>query len=203
VYYLDLHHGQIMRVSINGGVSEIVPGTNVSGMNHGGGFDVSRDGTFVVSLDSKSAENAVTNFLVLVSLDASQGPRRRLLDPDPRFSGGPVFTPDGKDVVYAISENGVDNLWLQPLNGSRVIKLRIFRRMGFRCSNSRLTARLSASCATTWMPTPYSFATRVPRRVDPVLMPIRSYQDFLVVWKDADPEVPILKEAKAECAKLR
>ena len=119
VYYSDLHHGQIMRVSINGGVSEIVPGTNVSGMNHGGGFDVSRDGTFVVSLDSKSAENAVTNFLVLVSLDASQGPRRRLLDPDPRMSGGPVFTPDGKDVVYAISENGVDNLWLQPLNGSR------------------------------------------------------------------------------------
>jgi hypothetical protein len=119
VYYSDWHHGQIMRVSINGGVSEIVPGTNVSGMNHGGGFDVSRDGTFVVSLDSKSAENAATNFLVLVSLDASQGPRRRLLDPDPRISGGPVFTPDGKDVVYAISENGVDNLWLQPLNGSR------------------------------------------------------------------------------------
>ncbi len=53
------------------------------------------------------------------------------------------------------------------------------------------------------MPTPYSFATRVPRRVDPVLMPIRSYQDFLVVWKDADRDVHILKEAKAEYAKLQ
>ena len=25
----------------------------------------------------------------------------------------------------------------------------------------------------------------------------------LTLWKDADPDVPILKEAKAECAKLQ
>ena len=30
-----------------------------------------------------------------------------------------------------------------------------------------------------------------------------AYQDFLTLWKDADPEIPILKEAKAEYAKLR
>ena len=30
-----------------------------------------------------------------------------------------------------------------------------------------------------------------------------AYQDFLSLWKDADPDVPILKEAKAEYAKLR
>jgi eukaryotic-like serine/threonine-protein kinase len=29
------------------------------------------------------------------------------------------------------------------------------------------------------------------------------YQDFFAIWKDADPDVPILKEAKAEYAKLR
>jgi tetratricopeptide (TPR) repeat protein len=28
------------------------------------------------------------------------------------------------------------------------------------------------------------------------------YQDFLTLWKDADPEIPILKQAKAEYAKL-
>jgi eukaryotic-like serine/threonine-protein kinase len=28
-----------------------------------------------------------------------------------------------------------------------------------------------------------------------------AYQDFLTLWKDADPDVPILKEAKAEYAK--
>jgi hypothetical protein len=29
------------------------------------------------------------------------------------------------------------------------------------------------------------------------------YKDFLALWKDADPDIPILKEAKAEYAKLR
>jgi len=30
-----------------------------------------------------------------------------------------------------------------------------------------------------------------------------AYQDFLVLWKDADPDIPVLKQAKAEYAKLR
>jgi tetratricopeptide (TPR) repeat protein len=30
-----------------------------------------------------------------------------------------------------------------------------------------------------------------------------AYQDFFAVWKDADPDVPILKQAKAEYAKLQ
>ena len=30
-----------------------------------------------------------------------------------------------------------------------------------------------------------------------------AYQDFLSLWKDADPDIPILKEAKAEYAKLQ
>ena len=32
---------------------------------------------------------------------------------------------------------------------------------------------------------------------------LAAYQDFLTLWKDADPDVPILKEAKAEYAKLQ
>jgi hypothetical protein len=30
-----------------------------------------------------------------------------------------------------------------------------------------------------------------------------TYQDFLTLWKDADPVIPILKQAKAEYAKLQ
>jgi hypothetical protein len=30
-----------------------------------------------------------------------------------------------------------------------------------------------------------------------------NYQDFLALWKEADPDVPILKQAKAEYAKLK
>jgi eukaryotic-like serine/threonine-protein kinase len=30
-----------------------------------------------------------------------------------------------------------------------------------------------------------------------------AYQDFLTLWKDADPDIPILKEAKAEYAGMQ
>jgi hypothetical protein len=30
-----------------------------------------------------------------------------------------------------------------------------------------------------------------------------AYQDFLSLWKEADPDLPILKAAKAEYAKLQ
>jgi hypothetical protein len=30
-----------------------------------------------------------------------------------------------------------------------------------------------------------------------------AYQDFLTLWKDADPDIPVLKLAKAEYAKLQ
>jgi eukaryotic-like serine/threonine-protein kinase len=30
----------------------------------------------------------------------------------------------------------------------------------------------------------------------------QAYQDFLTLWKDADPDIPLLEQAKAEYAKL-
>jgi len=32
---------------------------------------------------------------------------------------------------------------------------------------------------------------------------LAAYRDFLTLWKDADPDIPILKQAKAEYAKLQ
>jgi len=32
---------------------------------------------------------------------------------------------------------------------------------------------------------------------------LAAYKDFLTLWKDADPDIPVLKQAKAEYAKLR
>ena len=32
---------------------------------------------------------------------------------------------------------------------------------------------------------------------------LATYKDFLTLWKDADPDIPILKQAKAEYAKLQ
>jgi hypothetical protein len=32
---------------------------------------------------------------------------------------------------------------------------------------------------------------------------LAAYNDFLILWKDAGPNIPIMKEAEAEYAKLR
>jgi Tol biopolymer transport system component len=54
----------------------------------------------------------------IVNLDAGPNPTRRTLSPDSRVSGSVVFTPDEKAVAYPIRENGVSNIWVQPLDGS-------------------------------------------------------------------------------------
>jgi Tol biopolymer transport system component len=41
----------------------------------------------------------------------------RVFEFDPRHVGLLRFSPDGKGVAYPIREKGVDNLWLQPLDG--------------------------------------------------------------------------------------
>ncbi len=49
-------------------------------------------------------------------------------------------------------------------------------------------------------------ATRTSSGADADLARSRSlaaYKDFLTLWKDADPDIPILKQAKAEYAKLQ
>jgi hypothetical protein len=48
--------------------------------------------------------------------------------------------------------------------------------------------------------------TRLRRRIGRIGARVRAlaaYKEFLTLWKDADPEVPILIQAKAEYAKLR
>ena len=30
-----------------------------------------------------------------------------------------------------------------------------------------------------------------------------AYQDFFALWKNTDPDIPILLQAKAECAKVK
>jgi Tol biopolymer transport system component len=54
--------------------------------------------------------------IALLNLKLSTSPQ--LLNVNPHFHRAVRLTPDGKSVAYAVSENGVDNIWLQPLDGS-------------------------------------------------------------------------------------
>ncbi len=82
---------------------------------------ISPDGKTLAFLSTVELPGAnLTNVqkVVLVPLNAGPNPQVRMLEPHPHTANGPRFSPDGKAVVYAIRENGVDNLWLQPLDGS-------------------------------------------------------------------------------------
>jgi serine/threonine protein kinase len=117
-YYNDLKDIQIKRVQIDGGKPEIVPGTFMPQTSFEKGSTISPDGKLLAFLATKGGPSWQRQ-IVLVNLDAGPEPPRRILDPDPRITDAPDFTPDMKAVVYPIRENGVDNMWLQPLDGSR------------------------------------------------------------------------------------
>jgi serine/threonine protein kinase/Tol biopolymer transport system component len=59
------------------------------------------------------------------STGASANPVKRVISPDQRISGPASFTPDGKALIYPVREAGVDNLWLQPLDGGASAAKRI------------------------------------------------------------------------------
>jgi eukaryotic-like serine/threonine-protein kinase len=80
-----------------------------------------------VELNNPADPQAVLSKLEVVNLDSTSQTASRLLDPDPRIAGGGgsgtftnamSFTPGGKSVAYIIRDQGVDNLFAQPLDGS-------------------------------------------------------------------------------------
>jgi serine/threonine protein kinase len=130
-YYGSSKDEEILRVPIDGGKSEHLPSTVIPGAIYGSpGFRLSTDGKLLaVVVTLKAMETQATRVethvqeIAIVNLEAEQGggraPPWRLINPDPRISNVVEFAPDGKSVVYPVREKGTENLWLQPLDGSR------------------------------------------------------------------------------------
>jgi hypothetical protein len=120
VYYIA-DERQIWRVPLDGsGQPEPIPGSMVAGTFLAGrGMGVSPDEkTLVYLVEFVNPENRTgTEKIALLDLATLRSPR--LLEVDPRISKGVQFTPDGRAIAYPIMENGVENVWIQPLDGSR------------------------------------------------------------------------------------
>jgi eukaryotic-like serine/threonine-protein kinase len=119
VYYFDALADQIRRVPLDGlGKPEPVSGSgDFHGLIAGWHMTMSPDGkslAYLVSL--RNAEMQGTPKVAVLNLESPTSPR--LLDVNPHISVSVQFTPDGKSVAYPIRENGVDDLWVQPLDGS-------------------------------------------------------------------------------------
>ncbi len=119
-YYYDQAAGRISRVPLDGsGKAEVVPGSIVpDSFVASAGFGLSGDGkglAYLVEVVDPATQKGKEKVALLDIGSAAP----RLLDAEPRVTrGGVQFTPDGKSVAYPIHENGVDNIWIHPLDGS-------------------------------------------------------------------------------------
>ena len=112
VYYSDWVGGHIYRVPLDGsGKTEAISGIP-QGYIPMGGLSVSPDGKSLATAVAKTAE-AVK--IALFDLGSPSPPR--MLNAS-HYLREVQFTPGAKSLAYAIRENGVDNVWVQPLDGS-------------------------------------------------------------------------------------
>ena len=121
VYFRNRSANQVWRVALDGsGKSEAVPRTVAPKTVLAGRRPaISPDGKTLanVVITALNPESMMAEDLfLLTSLDSDTEPR--VIKADPRIATAGWFTPDGKALAYAIRENGVDNVWRQPLDGS-------------------------------------------------------------------------------------
>lgn len=122
IYYWNVEQQQLWRAPLGGtGSPGIVPGSSVPRtVPVGTSLAISPDGKTLayVLATVPTPEDPYPQYKIAV-LDLAAASSPRLIDADERISaGGLSFSPDNKAVSYAIRESGVDNLWLQPLDGT-------------------------------------------------------------------------------------
>jgi Tol biopolymer transport system component len=108
LYYLDAADSHFLkRIPTEGGSPEtIIKSPAVP-------YALSPDGKTVATFEVREADHTV--MLALYSLVDG---KKSTLEFDQRGLPGLAFLPSGKAVTYVVREKGVDNLWVQPLDGS-------------------------------------------------------------------------------------
>ncbi len=130
VYYFSSSEAPaVSKVSIDGGEPQKVASSSVPGMyGIGAGMAVSADGKWLIfDAEISPADNPQVAISKLAILNLESPGPARLIDPDPRIGGGigaggftntVRFAPDGKSVAYLVREKGVDNIFVQSLDGA-------------------------------------------------------------------------------------
>jgi serine/threonine protein kinase/sugar lactone lactonase YvrE len=120
-YYVDNAASRIMKMSTEGGTPEVVKASAVASGFMMGAVNFSPDGKWIpeVELSNDPATQAVTHTIVLLDPNANPEKPAKYLDARPDISNAIAFAPDGKAVAYSVVENGVGNIWAQPLDGSK------------------------------------------------------------------------------------
>jgi eukaryotic-like serine/threonine-protein kinase len=120
VYYPDFATFRIMKMPIDGGSAELIQASAVPGGYMLGALNFSPDGRWMPELASVSdiAAQTSTHKIALVDVNANSQASTKYLEPRADIAVPIAITPDGKAVAYNTIENGVGNVWAQPLDGS-------------------------------------------------------------------------------------
>jgi eukaryotic-like serine/threonine-protein kinase len=134
LYYTEGEANSLMRVAAAGGKPELVPGANPPN-SLTIQVALSPDGktlaifTSLLNPESKTYSNRI----VLVgpdsavrNLDLDPGLKAVFRSQGPPDSAGFRYSPDGKSIAFVIEDGGVDNIWMQPVDGSKGRKLTSF-----------------------------------------------------------------------------
>jgi eukaryotic-like serine/threonine-protein kinase len=123
VYFLkDLTH--MWRVALDDSTNaspkpEAIPGSAVhDAFQTGRGMGLSPDGKTLAYLIEVVNPAGQVGSPKIALLDLATLKLLRLIEPNSKIASGPEFTPDGKAVAHTVRDNGVDNIWIQPLDGS-------------------------------------------------------------------------------------
>jgi Tol biopolymer transport system component len=141
-YYTDGSSFRIKKVPIDGGTPELVEASAIYGFMTGG-VNFSSDGKWMPEIAVYASPGAQANSytyapkIALVDLNANSSASTKFLTLhhdtgnlmvfSPNEIGFIIsFTPDGKGLAYKTVENGVSNIWVQPLDGSSPHRLTNF-----------------------------------------------------------------------------
>jgi serine/threonine protein kinase len=130
LYYYLTNEAAIVRLPLAGGKPEMVPGTSIP-IALMLAAALSPDGKTLAALVTQplSGSHNYENRIALFGLESNTATVPRFVSVNPHarsnFHSVPPlpgnafhFSPDGKALAMLIEEKGVDNIWLQPLDGS-------------------------------------------------------------------------------------
>jgi eukaryotic-like serine/threonine-protein kinase len=119
-YYYDAVALRMMKMPIGGGSPELVKASIVPTGWMQGGVNFSPDGRWLPEVEVKDDATTGVASREIALLDVTTNSETPAKYINPRADIYPVvaLTPDGKALAYTIVENGVGNVWAQPLDGS-------------------------------------------------------------------------------------
>jgi eukaryotic-like serine/threonine-protein kinase len=120
VLYTDNEAGRIMQVRAEGGTPEILPNSTVANTHIAirvRGISPDSRTLAAVVTENQPGPHGDVRKVALIPLNSKAGVTIRVVEPHPQIAGPAIFLNNGRTLLYAISENGVGNLWAQPVEG--------------------------------------------------------------------------------------